>query len=103
MAAVFGVTTTRVRDGKYEEALGRYRKLKGVIERHGGTFSVRTQLFGANPLAITTIIEAKSWSAFGALFESLQSDADYQDFVAQVRANPFGDIVQRNVVTEVDL
>jgi hypothetical protein len=72
MAAVFGVTTTRVRDGKYQQALDRYRKLKGAIERHGGKFSVRTQIFGATPLALTTIVETKSWAAFGALQESLE-------------------------------
>jgi len=103
MAAVFGVTTVRVRDGKYQEALERYRKLKAVMERHGGKFSIRTQLFGATPLALTTIVEAKSWAAFGALFESLESDSDYQDFIAQIRSNPFGDVIQRNVVTEVVL
>jgi len=103
MPAVFSVTTTRVRDGKYQEALERYRRLKAVVERHGGTLSVRTQLYGATPLAITTIVEAKSWSAFGALSENLEKDSDYQDFLAQVRASPFGDIIQRSIVTEVVL
>jgi hypothetical protein len=98
---VFSVTTTRVRDGKYQDALARYAKLKGVIERHGGRFHVRQQLFGANPLTLTTIVESAGWSEFGALFANLERDGDYQDFVASVRASPFGDIVQRNILTDV--
>ena len=98
---VFSVTTTRVRDGKYQDALARYTKLKGVIERHGGTFRVRQQLFGANPLSVTTIMEAASWPEFGALVADLEKDGEYQDFVAGVRANPFGDIIQRNILEDV--
>ena len=103
MPAISSVTTTRLRDGKYQEALDRYRKLKAVVERHGGTFSVRTQLYGGTPLAMTTIVGAASWSAFGALSESLENDSDFQDFVAGIRASPFGDVIQRNIVTEVVL
>jgi hypothetical protein len=40
---------------------------------------------------------------FGVLNEILEGDADFQDFVAQMRANPFGDLVQRAVLTEVAL
>ena len=98
---VFSVTKTRVRDGKYQDALARYAKLKAVIERHGGTFRVRQQLFGANPLTLTTIIETAGWSEFGALFAGLENDAGYQEFVAGVRANPFGDLIQRNILTDV--
>ena len=103
MAAVYSITTTHVRDGKYQDALERYRKLKGVIEKHGGTFHLRTQLYGATPLTLTTVVEVASWAKFGALNEQLGTDSDYQEFVASVRANPFGDIVQRAVLTDVPL
>jgi len=98
---VFSVTTTRVRDGKYQDALARYAKLKNVIERHGGTFRIRQQLFEANPLTLTTIVETPGWSEFGTLFAALEKDGEYQEFVAGVRTNPFGDLIQRNILTDV--
>jgi len=103
MATVYSVTTTRVRDGKYQEALSRYRNLKGAVERNGGAFHVRTQLYGTSPLTLTTIMEAESWPKFGALLDALEKDNTYQDFLAQVRSDPFGDIVQRNLLTDVTL
>jgi len=101
MAAVLAVTTSRIRDGKFQEAVGNYGKLRKIIERAGGKFRVVTQMYGATPTTVTVIVETAGWTEFGALGAKLEADADYQGFIAAARANPWGDIVARGVSTEI--
>ena len=101
MAAVLAVTTARVRDGKFPAALAQYAKLKAIIERAGGKYRLVTQLYGATPMTVTSIVEVGSWAEFGALNEKLEADSDYQAFVAEARANPWADIAARGVSTEI--
>jgi len=101
MAAILAVTTIRVRDGKFEEALAGLGNLKKIIERAGGSYRLVTQMYGATPATVTSIVETAGWTEFGALGAKLEADADYQGFVAALRANPWADVVTRGVSTEL--
>jgi len=101
MATVLAVTTARIRDGKFQIALDQFGKLRTIIERAGGKYRVVTQVYGATPTTVTSIVETASWAAFGALGEKLEADPDYQAFIAAARVNPWADIVTRGVSTEL--
>ena len=103
MAAVFAVTTSRVRDGKLNEILALYGRLKKAVERLGGKARVVQQLYGATPMTLSFTIETDGWAAFGALTEKLEGDAECQAILAEARANPRSDIIGRTVATELDV
>ena len=103
MAAILSVTTTRVRDGKWEEALAAYGKLKEILQRLGGKTRIITQTSGASPGTVSVVVELASWTEFGAFGEKAEKDSEYQSLVAAIRANPFSDIVQRSISTELDV
>jgi hypothetical protein len=101
MAAVLAVTTVRARDGRFQDLVANLAKLRKIIERAGGKYRVVSQMYGATPTTVTTIVETASWTEFGALGEKLENDADYQAIIAEARANPWGDIIARGVSTEI--
>ena len=103
MAAVISVTASRVRDGKLGEILALYGRLKKVVERLGAKARVVQQTAGATPGALSFIIETDGWVAYGAFIEKLESDAEYQAVLAEARANPRSDIIQRTIATELDV
>jgi len=102
MAAVLSVTTARPRDGKFQATLALYGRLKKEVERLGGKVRITQQLYGAAPGTVSFIVEVGSWAEFGALTEKGEKDAGYQAILAEARANPLTDIVQRFVSTEIE-
>jgi hypothetical protein len=103
MATITSVTTARVRDGKMQEALAVYGKVKKGLERLGGKVRVLSQAFGAAPLTISIIVEHSSWAEFGAASAKAETDSELQALLASLRANPISDLVGRSVFTELDV
>jgi hypothetical protein len=103
MPAILSVTASRIRDGKLPRALETYGKLKKIIERLGGKARVVSQAYGAAPLTIAFIIESAGWTEFGVLSDKADKDSELQALLAEIRANPYSDIVARAVSTELDV
>jgi len=101
MTAIISVTTSRPRDGKFQEAMAAYAKAKAILERCGGKVRVVSQMFGTTPMTFSVIVESASWAEFGTLSAAVEADAEFQAFLAAARADPFGDIIQRSVFSEL--
>jgi len=101
MASIFAITTSRVRDGKFDEIVALYGRLKRLVERHGGKARVIQQTYGATPTTLSFVAETEGWAGFAALTEKLEADGEYQAVLAEARANPRSDIIQRSVGVEI--
>src|SRR5271168_3841276 len=102
MPRVLSVTTSRVRDGKWQEAMAVYGKLRNIIERLGGDARFLTQTYGAAPGTITTVVEFSDWADFGVFSDRAAKDKEFQSVVASLRADPISDFVARGVSTELE-
>ena len=101
MAKVLSVTTSRVHHGKWQEALAVHGKIKKCLNRLGGAARILTQMYGATPSTITTVVEFAGWAEFGAFSAKAESDSELQGLIASLRANPVSEIIQRSVSTEL--
>jgi hypothetical protein len=101
VVSVVSVTTARVRDGKLEEILTLYGRLKKTVERLGGKARVVQQVYGPLPLTLSFVVENESWAAYGTFVEKAEKDSEYQAILAEARANPRSDIIQRSIGNEV--
>ena len=98
--AVSSVVIWRPKDGKRKEFLARLAEIKKIHERVGARVRVRLTAVGGQPGTVVYIADHDDWEKFGQFRHSLDSDAEWQKFLASAQANPLAEMVQTSVLVD---
>jgi hypothetical protein len=104
--AVLATSLWRVRPGKTQEFLANAASAKKILERLGGRGRLVNQAVGTNAPAMIFIVESLDWKAYGDLQAKMQTDTEWQAFLAQAisnNANPAADLIGTGLSTDVPL
>ena len=99
--SVTAVIVFRVHPGKLNEFLENQRTAKKLIEKAGGTHSLRRQVYGAQPGHFAVVAQYPDWQGLG----KVRSDPEFRQMLERVRdaANPAAEQVAASVFEDVAL
>jgi hypothetical protein len=105
--AVLQSTVWRVRPGMAEGFLANVATAKKILGRLGAQ-RVRAvnQMVGTNAPCTVVVVESADWKAFGELQSKLETDSEWQGFLAKVilnNRNPDADLIGTGLSAEVPL
>jgi hypothetical protein len=104
--AVLATSLWRVRPGKTQDFLANAASAKKILERLGGRGRLVNQAVGTNAPAMIFIVESLDWKAYGDLQAKMETDTEWQAFLAQAisnNANPAADLIGTGLSTDVPL
>jgi hypothetical protein len=99
--AVTSVNVFRVHPGRLNELLENLKTVKKVVERAGGTYSLRRQVYGPQPNSIFAVAQYPDWSGLA----KVRSDPEIRQFMDRNRANtnPASEMVTSTILEDVPL
>lgn len=104
--AVLATTAWRVRPGKTQDFLANAASARKILERLGGRGRLVNQAVGTNAPAMIFIVESPDWKAYGDLQAKMQTDPEWQGFLAKAignNVNPPADLIGTGLSTDVPL
>ena len=100
--AVATVTQWRVIPGRQQETLANIARARIIHERLGGRVRVwQATMAGPNAGVISYIIEHDDLVAYANFTQRAQTDAEWQQFWADVQSNPSATLVGNSLVVEI--
>ena len=104
MASVAQVMAWRLRPGRFEDFTRIAARADKILRKFGATTrTLNNVVAGDQAGTIIYVIECTDMNAFGALQSRMQTDKDWQAFIAEVNSerNPTADLVGSSLYTEV--
>jgi hypothetical protein len=98
---VTAVFVFRVHPGKWNEFLERSKTIKKLVEKAGGTYSLRRQVYGAQPGHVAGVAQYPDWNALA----KVRSDPEFVKNLERVRtmADPAAEPVAASIFEDVPL
>ena len=104
--AVTATTTWKIRSGKAPDFVANVTTAKKILERLGARVRLLNRVIGTDAPCSIVVIESADWKAYGELQAKMQSDSEWQGFVAKVIAtnqNPSADIIGTGLAVDVPI
>ncbi len=84
MAAVSSVLFLKPLPGRLEALTRDLGRAQKMIKRLGGTLRAYNEVSGPNAGAIALVVEHTDWKEYGNYMTRLETDKDWQSFVAEI-------------------
>ncbi|HKN13390.1 MAG TPA: hypothetical protein VJX68_09350 [Candidatus Binatus sp.] len=84
MAAVSSVVFLKPLPGRLEALMRDIGRAQKMIKRMGGTLRAYNEASGPNAGAIALVVEHSDWKEYGNYMAKLETDKDWQSFVAEI-------------------
>jgi hypothetical protein len=84
MAAVSNVVFLKPQPGRLEALLRDIARVQKIAKRNGGNLRAWNEMSGPNAGAIAVVVEHSDWKDFGNYMAKLESDPDWQAFIAEI-------------------
>jgi len=86
MAAVSSVVFLKPLPGRLEALMRDIGRAQKMIKRMGGTLRAYNEASGPNAGAIALVVEHSDWKEYGNYMAKLETDKDWQSFVAEINS-----------------
>lgn len=86
MAAVSNVLFLKPQPGRLEALLRDIARAQKIAKRLGGSLRAYTQMSGPNVGNIALVTEHTDWKAYGNYMARLESDTEWQSFIAEINS-----------------
>jgi hypothetical protein len=86
MAAVSQVLFLKPQPGRLEAFMRDLEKASKIIKHTGGNIRAWNEVSGPNAGTVAVVVEHSDWNHFGSYMAELESDKDWQAFVAQINS-----------------
>jgi hypothetical protein len=86
MATVSQVVFLKPQPGRLEAFTRDLEKASKIIKRAGGQFRAWNEVSGPNAGCIAVVVEHNDWKDFGNYMTKLESDKDWQAFLAEINS-----------------
>jgi len=86
MATVSQVVFLKPQPGRVEALMRDVAKASKIVKRAGATFRAWNEVSGPNTGTIAIVIEHSDWKEFGSYMTKLESDSDWQAFLAEINS-----------------
>ncbi len=103
---VLGTSTFRVRPGMTQGFLANVTTAKKILERLGGRVRVVNRMVGTDAPCTVVVVESVDWKAYGELQSKLQTDSEWQAFIAKAILNnrdPDADLIGTSLGADVPI
>jgi hypothetical protein len=103
MATVSQVLFLKPQPGRMEAFTRDLARASKIIKRLGGNLRAWNEVSGSNPGCIAVVVEHNDWKDFGNYMTKLESDKDWQSFIAEINSNksPNAEALARGINVEV--
>jgi hypothetical protein len=103
MAAVSEVLFFKPQPGRLEAFMRDVSRASTIIKRSGGKLRGWNQVSGPNAGSIAVVIEHNDWKDFGSYMAKLESDKDWQAFLAEINSSkaPNAEMIASGLSVEV--
>jgi len=86
MAAVSQVLFLKPQPGRLEAFMRDLTRANNIIKRAGGKLRAWNETSGPNAGAVAVVVEHSDWKDFGSYMAKLESDKDWQAFLAEINS-----------------
>lgn len=86
MASVWRVTSFKPQPGRLEAFMRDLSKGNNIVKRLGGKLRAWNEVSGPNAGTIAVVIEHSDWKDFGDYAAKLESDREWQAFLAEINS-----------------
>src|SRR5258708_1101849 len=86
MATVSQVLFLKPQPGRIEAFMRDLSKANNIIKRAGGRVRAWNEVSGPNAGSVAVVVEHADWKDFGNYMTTLDSDKDWQAFLAEINA-----------------
>jgi hypothetical protein len=103
MAVVSQVLFLKPQPGRLEGFMRDLSKANSIIKRAGGKLRAWNEVSGPNAGAVAVVVEHSDWKDFGSYMAKLESDQDWQAFLAEINSakSPNADRLSAAISVEV--
>lgn len=103
MATISNVVFLKPQPGRLEAFMRDLAKANNIIKRAGGKLRAWNEMSGPNAGSIAVVVEHNGWKEFGNYEAKLESDSDWQAFIAEVTSAkaPNAEVVATGLNVEV--
>jgi hypothetical protein len=84
MAVVSNVTFLKPLPGRLEALMRDIARVQKIAKRAGGTLRAWNEVSGPNAGTIAVVVEHSDWKDFGNYMAKLETDSDWQAFIAEI-------------------
>ena len=86
MSVVSQILFLRPQPGRLDGLMHDLEKASKIIKHAGGKFRAWNEVSGPNAGSIAVVVEHADWNYFGAYMAKLESDKDWQTFIAGINS-----------------
>jgi hypothetical protein len=103
--AVAQIFVFRPRPGHFQDFMKDAVRADKLVRRAGGKMRAWNAAAGGEPGTIGIVIETADWKAFGEYNARLESDTEWQAFMAEInsRREPSADMVRTQISVELPI
>jgi hypothetical protein len=103
MATVSDVVFLKPQPGRLEAFMRDLARANNIIKRAGGKLRAWNETSGPNAGTVAVVVELDDWKAYGNYMAKLESDSDWQAFIAEITSAkaPNAEIVATGLNVEV--
>jgi len=84
MATVSQVLFLKPQPGRLEALMRDIAKASKIVKRAGATLRAWNEVSGPNTGSIAVVVEHSDWKDFGSYMTKLESDSEWQAFMAEI-------------------
>ena len=86
MASVWRVTSFKPHPGRLEAFMRDLSRGNNIVKRSGGKLRAWNEVSGPNAGTVAVVIEHSDWKDFGNYAAKLESDSEWQAFLAEINS-----------------
>jgi len=103
MPTVSNIVFLKPQPGRLEAFMRDLAKANNIIKRAGGKFRAWNETYGPNAGTVAVVVEHSDWKDYGTYMAKLESDTDWQAFMAEVSSAkaPNAEVVGTGLNVEV--